>query len=644
MPIPTTVKNIQAFMGLVGYYRAFIKDLATMAKPLTTLLRKDVPFEWKEEQQKAFDDIKKAMMEANVMAHPDLDKPFIVTTDASYEGLGAILSQKDADDREHVVQYASRRLHKHEENYAPTKLEALAVYWAVNKFAQYLGSPFTLVTDHSALKTIFGGTKPLKGQLARWALELQEFKYTVVHRQGKKNPADALSRMISQVQVIVDELKPIRRYLEGQPIVGSRNRRNRIKKQAKMFKLTDGILYRKKKNSWIPVLEHEDERRTVLNELHNQHGHPQTDATFGIISTRFWWPEMYEDIKAHVTECVDCCQHARPTHHEESQPVLVKKIFDRWQMDLIGPLPVTGRRYRYICVAVECVTRWAEAAPLRSATAEEVSRFLKTYILPRFGSPRHLQTDNGTHFSNQVIKQLTDEWGIQHHFSTAYHPQSNGMVERLNQTLAHQLARTCHGKDWDLKIDQCLLAYRTTRHSSTKHTPANLLYGEELTLPVEVRLSPSTEEQTIDEVEKERVLQINEKIIRLREAAVETTQKMQQKRQQKTPSIKFQKGDLVYRYRSNLKYSHSHKFARKWDGPFEIVQVLDKGAYILATIEDPPYTLPNPVNGERLRKCNHAVRQPVKSRAERLENKIQALRKIHWLPSEQYWNANVTDM
>jgi len=611
MPAPKDIGEVRSFLGLAGYYRRFIKDFALRSEAMKRLLRKDTPFKWGKEQQEAFENIAQAMATADVVAHPDLKKPFIVTTDASGHGLGAILSQKDEEGQERVVQYASRGLNKHEENYSVTKLEALAVYWAVNKFAHYLGARFTLVTDHSALKTIFGGTKPLKGQLARWALELQEFKYDVVHREGKANPADALSRLINNVEVVIDELPTIKRFLEGQEVVGGRDRQNRIKNRAKQYKLQEGTLYRKKKNDWIPVIEQQPERQRVMRELHNDHGHPQVEGTFGVISTRFWWPGMFEDVKMHVQNCGDCAQHARPNHREESHPLLVTKLFDRWQMDLIGPLPVTARRNRYICVAVECLTRWAEAAPLRAATAEEVEKFVKKNIIPRFGCPRHLQTDNGTHFSNKIMQKLTEEYGIQHHFSTAYHPQSNGMVERLNQTLAHALARTCHGKDWDLNLDQCLTAYRTTRHSTTGQTPAKLLFGEELTLPVEVRLRPEQEERTeeVARVEREKVTSTNLPELRTKAAAL--VRKSQEKRKLPTANESFKVDELVYRYRSNLILSHSDKFTRKWDGPYRITAVLDKGAYFLTTLEDPPYQLPNPVNGARLRKCYQQVRQPV---------------------------------
>jgi hypothetical protein len=245
------------------------------------------------------------------------------------------------------------------------------------------------------------------------------------------------------------------------------------------------------------VLETPQKRLEVLKATHNENGHLGVRNTFENIRRSFWWPGMYPDIKDHISKCEDCNRQARPSQVEESQPVRTEQIFERIQMDLIGPLPVTERGNKYICVAIECLTRWTEAAPLKNATAEEVKNFLYDHIITRFGCPIHLQTDQGTHFKNHIIRELTQKWNITHHFSSSYHPQSNGMVERQNQTISKALARTCQGKDWDLKITQCLLAHRSTKHAVTGFTPAELLYGTNILLPIEARYL--TRDARIDE-------------------------------------------------------------------------------------------------------------------------------------------------
>ena len=193
-PAPKTLTQLRAALGLLGYYRKFIKDFSRHAKPLTMLLKKDQPFVWTEKQQNAFDRLKARLIEEPILRYPDFNLPFILFTDASKTGLGAVLSQKK-DGKEYVVAYASRTTNKAEENYPITDLECLAIVWAVKHFHHYLSQPFTVVTDHAALKWLQTYKNP-KGRRARWIMDLQQYKFTIEHRSGKSNSnADALSRM-----------------------------------------------------------------------------------------------------------------------------------------------------------------------------------------------------------------------------------------------------------------------------------------------------------------------------------------------------------------------------------------------------------------------------------------------------------------
>ncbi|GBC18044.2 hypothetical protein GLOIN_2v1843776 [Rhizophagus irregularis DAOM 181602=DAOM 197198] len=195
-PAPTSVTEIRSVLGLFSYYRKFIKDFSKIAKPISKLLQKETPFQWTEKQQKAFEHLKERLISAPILRYPDFEQPFILYTDASGTGLGAVLSQKDKEGKEYVVAYASRSLNKHEQNYAITDLECLAIVWAINYFQHYLGLlPFSVVTDHSALKWLQTSKIPT-GRRARWIMQLQQYDFTIQHRAGKANAnADALSRI-----------------------------------------------------------------------------------------------------------------------------------------------------------------------------------------------------------------------------------------------------------------------------------------------------------------------------------------------------------------------------------------------------------------------------------------------------------------
>ena len=194
-PQPTNLRTLRGFLGLASYYRKFVKNFSKRAKPLTKLLQKDIPFIWENDQQKAFEWLKTQLITAPILQHPDFNKPFYLHTDASGTGLGAVLAQKDDNNNEYAIAYASRMLNRAEQNYSTTEQECLAVIWAVEHFKHYFGiSPFFVITDHSALKWL--RTTELKGRRARWILRLEPYNFTILHRAGKKhNNADTLSRL-----------------------------------------------------------------------------------------------------------------------------------------------------------------------------------------------------------------------------------------------------------------------------------------------------------------------------------------------------------------------------------------------------------------------------------------------------------------
>jgi hypothetical protein len=195
-PTPKNVRNLRGFLGLASYYRRFVKDFSRKAAPLYYLTKKGVNYEWTDDQEAAFQELKTCLTTAPILAYPNFQERFILHTDASTVGLGAVLAQKNEEGREHVVAYASRGLNSAERNYSATELECLAVVWAVKQFRVYIyGQEFDLVTDHAALKWLVNHTAP-HGRTARWVMQLQEFRPTIVYRKGATHQnADALSRI-----------------------------------------------------------------------------------------------------------------------------------------------------------------------------------------------------------------------------------------------------------------------------------------------------------------------------------------------------------------------------------------------------------------------------------------------------------------
>ena len=194
-PVPNDVKSLRSFLGLASYYRRFVPGFAKVAGPLHALTKKDSPFIWGPECQAAFAELKQLLTSSPVLAFPDFTRGFILETDASGAGLGAVLAQEQSDGSVRPIAYASRSLLKHERNYGVTELEGLGVVWAAKHFRPYLyGNACVVYTDHQALKSLLNTPQP-SGKLARWGMALQELDLTIRHRSGRHNAnADALSR------------------------------------------------------------------------------------------------------------------------------------------------------------------------------------------------------------------------------------------------------------------------------------------------------------------------------------------------------------------------------------------------------------------------------------------------------------------
>lgn len=194
-PTPTTQKHVRQILGLGNFYRKFIYKYSELVHPLNNLLRKDVPFQWTEECDKAFKTLKEKLVSAPILVYPDFTKPFILYTDASNFAISYILGQVDDQNREKVIAYGGRAVHKHEASWHINTLEALAIVEGIKHYHVYLAnSHFTVITDNIS-SSYFTKVKEPKGRLARWVIFTQSYDFDIVHRPGRKHGnADALSR------------------------------------------------------------------------------------------------------------------------------------------------------------------------------------------------------------------------------------------------------------------------------------------------------------------------------------------------------------------------------------------------------------------------------------------------------------------
>eukprot|EP00731_Ephydatia_muelleri_P003764 Em0001g3764a len=522
-------ERFKRFLGLASYYRRFVQGFAQVAAPLNALINKGKEWMWTADCTHAFLELKKRLVSTPVLVMPQFTQEFILDTNASGEGLGAVLSQV-IEGEEKVVAYASKTLTRTERKYCATRREMLALVWATHHFRPYLyGHRFVLRTDHSALQWLHNFKEP-EGQTARWLEQLAEYNYRVVHRPGRHHTnADSLSCMpckqcglseasdgttccdaVVQHEIILPTWTPeemqsaqqtdvalskVIDWFESNSIPHSPPTQANLRTlwlQRDQLMLKEGVLYRQWKNvpggglhKRLQLMLPASLVPGVLSGLHDTPvgGHLGVKKTLEKVQMRFYWPSQKKDI----------CGDVAPLQLEDS----VSRPLERIAMDIVGPLPVTERGNRYILVVGDYFTRWKEEYPMKDMEAQTVACILVNEFICRSGVPDTIHTDQGRNFESKLIKELCQMLGIKKTRTTPYHPQSDGMVERFNRTLLNMLSIAV-GEDemsWDLQLPLLLLAYRTSVHDTTGTSPFELMYGREVRLPEDIMFAlPATVE------------------------------------------------------------------------------------------------------------------------------------------------------
>lgn len=376
-----------------------------------------------------------------------------------------------------------------------------------------------------------------------------------------------------------------------------------LRKQAKNFEVFHNLLYKidRRTHKKIRVIR-PYEMEAVLFMFHNDPlaAHASIERMMDKMKTRYYWPQMYENIKEYVKSCDICQRRGNYKRKEPLHPIPVGEPFHRIGIDYVGPLPRTIKGNRYIIVAMDYLTKWPEARPVKEATAESTVDFIYEDVIARHGCPGIILSDRGTHFNNQLVDKLLKKFRIEHLMSTPYHPQTNGLVERFNRTLIEALARTAknHLQEWDNYIAPVLFSYRTSQHSTTKVSPFLLVYGREAKLPTD---STEIEEEHSLVHHVEHMID-NLPILRNKaQKQITDDQQKQKDRHDKKlrTEVPYNIGDQVLYYRAMLDKQWSNKLEPKWKGPYYIHSVLGNGAYKIREIDGK--VLKAPVNGKYLK-------------------------------------------
>jgi len=492
---PVNLSEVRSFLGLVQYVGKFLPNLSTVIEPIQALVRGDNVFQWNVKHQAAFDKVKQMITSTKCLAFFDNDAPTRLVCDASPTGLGAVLLQCK-DNVWRAISYASRRLTDVERRYSQTEKEALAVVWSCERFYLYLiGREFEIETDHKPLEFIYSPKSKPSARVERWVLRLSSFSYKLVHRPGRQNIADCLSRLNPKVErdkgecvdfvhnVCVDSSLQAISLREVEQASGSDSEFEILRKCIKSsdFSLCPNVAYTAAKYELCcygmlilrgsRILIPKVLRDKVMSLAHE--GHLGTGGTKARLREHVWWPGMDKDVERFLKGCMSC----QAVSGNCPEPIKVTVPPERqWvyiSCDFVGPLK-TGE---YLLVVYDYYSRWIEVGIVTSTSFKATVTVLES-LYARYGLPVTLKTDNGPPFNSQNFKDWCESLNVEHITSPPRWPQANGGVERHNQTLLKALKIAVWEKnDWRGELRRRMEAYRSAAREDCGKSPAEMHHG-----------------------------------------------------------------------------------------------------------------------------------------------------------------------
>ena len=614
---PGSVKEVLSFLGLANFYRRFIKGYSSIAAPLTNLTRNDTPWVWAQREQEAFDKLKEQFDEGKVLVPFDASKEITVETDASDYAIGAVINQQDEQGRQRPIAFYSRKMTSAELNYEIHDKELLAIVAAFEEWRVYLeGSTHTVkvLTDHKNL-LYFTTTKKLNRRQTRWSETLARYNFRISYVKGTENGrADALSRKpeylenkrhVSHAILTADESglhyntpqlaatvriepnewdKEIRRAYRTDAMAKSMHKKipdeSKFTRDEQGMLLFQGLVY-------IPV----SKRKDVIERHHDtqEAGHRGVEGTIERISRNYYFPGMRKMVEQYIKEC-DLCQKSKADRHKPYGTMKIPEAPQRswgsialdWIVKLpLSKEPVTDAIYDSILVFTDRLTKYAHFVPYKEeSSAEDLAYWFNKTIVATHGLPDEVTSDRDVKLTSNFWQSLMDQWGVKQKLSTAFHPQSDGQTERINQILEQYLRCYVNYQqdDWVVLLPTAQFAYNSSRSSTTGMSPFKANYGYEPEVARDARNLKTLAEKAKMDVDKLQLLhqELSMDIRFISERAAI----YHDKRRVEAPI--FQEGEKVYLLRRNIKTKRpSDKLDFKKLGPYKIVKKVNRVNYEL---------------------------------------------------------------
>jgi hypothetical protein len=626
-PVPKKLREVRGFLGLCGYYRRFVENFSKVAAPLHALTKKNQTFHWSNDCQQSFDLLKQKLINAPILSLPRDGGRYLIDTDASDSGIGAVLSQIQ-DGEERVISYASRLYSDTEKRYCVTRKELLAVVFFLKYFRQYLlGRPFLIRTDHAALQWLRRTPQPI-GQQSRWLEILEEFDFVIEHRPGAQHAnADALSRRpcrqcgkcetdesvnvvnaiesshaneldwspeaLAKSQRDDEDIGPIYSALaqgDEKPIWDSLLPASSNTKiywtQWDFFTLRGGVLYRiydRKGGRYktLQLVTPTAYRSFLLRQAHAGFGggHMGERRTLDQVRRRAYWVGWASDTRRMLRACPECSSFRRQPNSRQGQlqKMTVGMPWERVGIDITGPHPKSRNGFTYILTLTDYFTKWADAFPIRNQEAGTVCKVLVERVFPYMGMPLQILTDRGSNFESQLFNELLQHLGIDHVRTTAYKPSTNGQVERFHRTLNSILGKVVaeNQRDWDYHVPYAVAAYRATVNETTGYSPNFLVFGREVAAPIDILMGQPPNSQPLQSVndfvdERLNAARISYKIVR--EQLHKAAERQKHYYDLRVKKTSYHVGDQVWLWKMRRKTGRKLKWERCYTGPYLVME------------------------------------------------------------------------